>query len=89
MDSEGTISTKFEFKVYILACHDGSIYTGCTSNLDMRLVRHQKGQVPSTSYRRPVELLTFITFPDKYRAFAFEKYLKSGSGRAFLKRHLV
>jgi len=28
-----------------------------------------------------------ISFQDKYKAFAFEKYLKSGSGRAFLKKH--
>ncbi|MCF8238275.1 MAG: GIY-YIG nuclease family protein [Saprospiraceae bacterium] len=89
MESKSISPGVFVFKVYILSCHDGSIYTGCTSNLDGRLERHYKGQVPSTSYRRPVKLLTYIAFPDKYRAFAFEKYLKSGSGRAFLKRHML
>jgi putative endonuclease len=34
-----------------------------------------------------VELTTYIAFKNKYTAFTFEKYLKSGSGRAFLKKH--
>lgn len=89
MENQGKSTEAFEYKVYLLSCNDGSVYTGCTSNLDARLLRHQNGQVPSTIYRRPVELLTYVAFPDKYRAYRFEKYLKSGSGRAFLKRHLV
>jgi len=35
------------------------------------------------------ELISYTAFTDKYRAYEFEKYLKSGSGRAFLKKHLV
>jgi hypothetical protein len=30
-----------------------------------------------------------LEFPDEGRARQFEKYLKSGSGRAFMKRHLL
>jgi putative endonuclease len=33
-------------------------------------------------------LITYIAFTDKYKAFEFEKYLKGGSGRAFLNRYL-
>ena len=33
-------------------------------------------------------LRTYLAFSDQERAFAFEKYLKSGSGRAFAKKHL-
>ena len=73
--------------VYILSCADGKIYTGCTSNFDDRMSRHQEGFVESTSDRRPISLLLKITFYEKYKAFAFERYLKSGSGRAFSKRH--
>jgi len=29
----------------------------------------------------------FIAFTDKEKALRFEKYLKSGSGRAFIKKH--
>lgn len=75
--------------VYLLKCKDGKIYTGCTHNLDKRLDRHQRGHVSFTRDRLPVELLSYTAFPNKYKAYEFEKYLKSGSGRAFMKRHLI
>lgn len=73
--------------VYVLKCSDGSPYTGCTSNLKARLTRHRKGQVLATSKRLPISLDFCVIFKDKYKAFKFEKYLKSGSGREFTKRH--
>ena len=75
------------FYVYLLECKDGP-YTGCTSDLKERIARHQKGLVPATVNRRPLELVAYFAFKNKYVAYNFEKYLKSGSGRAFLKRHL-
>ena len=66
--------------VYILRCSDGNLYTGCTENLDERLKRHNAGHVPATKLRLPVALRTYIAFTDKYKAFEFEKYLKTGSG---------
>jgi putative endonuclease len=77
--------TKF-FYVYTLACKDG-FYTGCTDNLKERIERHTKGYVPATKERRPIKLINYIAFKDKYLSFNFEKYLKSGSGRAFIKKH--
>jgi putative endonuclease len=75
--------------VYILKCSDENLYTGCTENLDDRLKRHNSGYVQATKLRLPVALITYIAFTDKYKAFAFEKYLKSGSGRAFLNKRLI
>ncbi|MBE0662461.1 MAG: GIY-YIG nuclease family protein [Bacteroidales bacterium] len=75
--------------VYILRCSDGKLYTGCTSNLEERLERHRNGYVSFTKSRLPVTLLTFIAFTDKYKAFEFEIYLKSGSGRAFAAKRLT
>lgn len=75
--------------VYILRCSNGKLYTGCSSDINKRLERHNNGHVPSTKNIRPVDLITYTTFIDKYKAFEFEKYLKSGSGRAFTKRHLI
>ena len=37
---------------------------------------------------RPWRLKTYIAFSDEAQAIAFEKYLKSGSGRAFAKKRL-
>jgi predicted GIY-YIG superfamily endonuclease len=75
--------------VYLLRCSDGTIYVGCTSNLEERLKRHNGKEVPATKLRVPVVLVTYLVFTDKYKAFEFEKYLKGGSGRAFLNKRLV
>ncbi len=75
--------------VYILNCSDSKPYTGCTNNLKDRVARHNKGQIPATKNRLPVKLITYFAFSNKYIAFNFEKYLKSGSGRAFLRKHLI
>ncbi len=77
------------YSVYILKCSDGTYYTGCTNNLDDRMRRHNKGEVSYTSSRLPFELVTYTVFHDKYKAYQFEKYLKSGSGMAFRNKRLV
>ena len=77
------------WKVYLLKCNDGTYYTGCTNNLDERMIRHRKGEVSYTAKRLPFELITYIAFTDKYKAFNFEKYLKSGSGKAFANKRLI
>lgn len=76
------------YYVYILKCKEG-YYQGCTGNLKDRIARHRNGYVPATRNRRPLELENYFAFKDKYIAFNFEKYIKSGSGRAFLKRHFM
>ncbi len=75
--------------VYILKCADGNFYTGCTSNLGDRMRRHNAGHVPSTKNRLPFILVTYIVFSEKHKAYNFEKYLKTGSGRAVMNKRLV
>ena len=75
------------YYVYLLMCADGKSYTSCTDNLKDRIDRHNKGNVPATKERLPIKLVSYFAFCNKYTAFNFEKYLKSGSGRAFLKKH--
>lgn len=77
------------WKVYILKCSDRTYYTGCTSDIEQRLKRHAKGEVLYTSKRLPVELITYIAFTDKYKAYQFEKYMKSGSGKAFANKRFI
>lgn len=76
------------YYVYSLKCKDG-YYVGCTDNLKERIDRRTKGYVPATANRLPLKLDFYFAIEDKYKAFEFEKYLKSGSGRAFINRHLV
>lgn len=64
------------------------IYTGQTQDLKQRLSLHNAGQVSHTSKFTPWQIRSATAFRSRERALAFERYLKSGSGRAFLKRHL-
>jgi len=74
--------------VYILESLDlEHFYVGITDDLRARLAKHNTGEVPHTSKYRPWRLRTYFAFSDEARAVAFEKYLKSGSGRAFAKKH--
>ena len=75
------------FYVYNLKCKDG-FYIGCTNDLVDRLKRHQRGEVDATANRLPVSLHFYLCVNDKYKAYELEKYFKSGSGRAFINKHL-
>ena len=62
-------------------------YVGLTSDVEARLADHNEGRCPHTAMRRPWKLHVTIEFADEHTAIRFERYLKSGSGRAFAKRH--
>jgi predicted GIY-YIG superfamily endonuclease len=66
-------------------------YVGCTDDVADRLRRHNAGLSDSQSHHTlaggPWKIVVQVGFEDRAKAFAFEKYLKSGSGRAFAKRH--
>jgi putative endonuclease len=79
------------FFVYILRSIDypQEIYVGYTINVENRLKEHNLGLSFHTSKYKPWKLLTSINFHDQSSALVFEKYLKSGSGRAFLKKYFL
>ena len=62
-------------------------YTGLTQDLDARLKRHNAGKVPHTAKYAPWDIETAIAFRSRGKAVAFERYLKSHSGRAFASKH--
>lgn len=62
-------------------------YVGMTENLQERLAAHNSGKVRHTSKFLPWRIQTAVAFRDKDKAAAFEKYLKTHSGRAFAKKH--
>lgn len=76
--------------VYVLQslANPGHFYSGITDDLQARLSAHNSGAVAHTSKYRPWRVKTYVAFTDELRASAFEKYLKSGSGRAFAKARL-
>ncbi len=67
--------------------HPEMRYIGSTSDLKSRLAAHNAGKNPSTAKGRPWKIELYIAFESLAKARAFEKYLKSGSGHAFVKRH--
>ena len=56
-----------------------------TENLEERLQRHNKGYVRSTKSFAPFELIYSETCESGMQARAREKFLKSTSGKRFLK----
>lgn len=75
--------------VYVLRNADQSpkFYVGLTSDVGESLADHHAGRCPHTASRRPWQLHVVLEFSDEQRAIRFERYLKSGSGRSFAKRH--
>ena len=75
--------------VYVLTSADPKphFYVGHTHDVRGRLADHNAGRCPHTARYRPWQLHVAIKLPDEQRAIDFKRYLKSGSGRAFAKRH--
>ncbi len=63
-------------------------YVGYTRDLKQRIPFHNAGLVPHTSKFMPWKLVTYLGFESKPRALAFERYLKSSSGKAFARKRL-
>jgi len=79
------------YYVYVIRSLSASeqIYTGATDDLKQRISDHNTGKSRHTSKHIPWELEFYVGFPEKLRAYEFEKYLKSHSGRGFAKKRLM
>ncbi len=77
------------YYVYILnsSSEGDHYYVGSTGDLKARLSAHNRGESAHTKKYLPWELMTYIAFGTGEKARRFENYLKSGSGRAFAKKH--
>jgi len=77
--------------VYILEsiAVPGRHYVGLTSDVPERVKAHNAGKSGHTVRDRPWRLLASVEFTNPDSAARFERYLKSGSGRPFAKRHVV
>ncbi|MGD0017516.1 MAG: GIY-YIG nuclease family protein [Verrucomicrobiia bacterium] len=77
------------YHIYLLHSQSdpSQYYVGFTENMRERLAHHNSGASIHTNKYRPWKLMVAISFADRKNALAFERYLKSGSGRAFAARH--
>lgn len=79
------------YYVYILQSLSvpSKTYVGFTTRLDERLDEHNNGsQIYSRRYA-PWKRVTYLSFSDRNTALAFEKHLKTPSGKALVNKHLI
>ncbi len=75
------------YYVYILRLSNNLSYVGSTPNLQRRVQEHKTGKNSATKHYLPCKLISYICFEERITALRFERYLKTGSGRAFRKKH--
>ena len=77
--------------VYIIQSkkYPNRIYKGYTTNIEARLKKHNSGNVKHTKKYKPWILKFYCYFQNKKRAMDFEKYLKTASGIAFMRKRLI
>jgi len=73
----------------LLSVKSHIFYYGSTINVKARLEKHNSGKVTSTKPHMPWDLVWYAAFETKKQAEDFERYLKSGSGKAFAYKRLV
>jgi predicted GIY-YIG superfamily endonuclease len=75
--------------VYFLELCNKDIYVGSTDDLRRRFRSHQRGQVLSTKHYLPAVLRSYVAVSTETDARKLERYLKSGSGKAFANKRLL
>ncbi|MBI5465772.1 MAG: GIY-YIG nuclease family protein [Candidatus Kerfeldbacteria bacterium] len=77
------------YYVYILqSAKDGKLYFGYTNDLRSRVAQHNRGETPSTKNRRPLKLVYYESYINRYDAKRRELFLKGGKGHRELKVQL-
>lgn len=77
------------FIVYIIENSQGKLYIGQTGNLEKRILDHNELGKGYTSKFRPWKLIYSEKVESRKIAMAREKYLKTGAGRDWIKKHIL
>ena len=76
--------------VYILrSVEKPFIYVGFTNDVSRRLTEHNSGFVKSTKAYKPFQLVAYVAVQTEGKARELEKYFKTGSGKAILKKRIM
>ncbi|MEW5799065.1 MAG: GIY-YIG nuclease family protein [Bacteroidota bacterium] len=81
--------TDFWFVYILQSLSKDYVYTGSTNSLERRCKEHNEGLVQSTKPYRPFKLIAFIGVETEQKARELEKYFKTGSGKAVLKKRIL
>lgn len=76
------------FFVYVLENEKGRWYIGQTNNLELRVAKQNNQKVKSTKNRGIWKIIYSKSFNSRSEAMRQEEYLKSGTGRKYLKKLL-
>ena len=77
------------FIVYVLrSLARNYVYVGLTNNLVRRFDQHQSGKERTTKPYRPFKIVLTEEYRTRILAREREKYLKSGSGKEWLKKKI-
>ncbi len=77
------------FVYFLVSEINNDIYVGSTNNLTIRKQQHNNGDVLSTKSLRPWKLKAYLVVGNEKKARALEKYFKTGSGKAILKKRIL
>ena len=84
----GPLNKMFYYTYVLRSLKDRKLYVGWTNKLEYRIREHSSGKVESTKDRRPLKLLYYEACLIKRKEIEREKVLKTGFGRAYLKRRI-
>ena len=80
----------FMWYVYILKSRiKNYLYVGSTNDVDRRVDEHKSGLVKSTKPYLPIKLVAYIAVANEFKAHNLEKYFKTGSSKAILKKRIL
>ena len=75
---------------YVLeSAKDAKHYIGSTNDMRRRCGEHAAGLVDATRPRRPLKLVSYIAVETEEQARSLERFLKTGSGFAFIKKRIL
>lgn len=79
-----------DYHVYVLKSTIRKyLYVGITNNVQRRFEEHNKGKERTTAPYRPFKLILTENYPSRLDARIREKYLKSGSGKEWIKNTII
>ncbi|MBI3572841.1 MAG: GIY-YIG nuclease family protein [Candidatus Kerfeldbacteria bacterium] len=79
------IDKQFYFVYILRSLKHQWFYSGHTDNIPLRKMQHDIGQVQASSPHRPLELIFFEGYENKYDAIRREKYFKTSKGKTTLR----
>ncbi|NQT74941.1 MAG: GIY-YIG nuclease family protein [Candidatus Omnitrophica bacterium] len=80
------------FYVYVLKSKkNDKLYTGHTEDLERRIMEHntKNDRTKFSCVNGPWELVFFETFGTRSEAMKYERFLKSGTGREYIKEKMA